>query len=83
MYLVDAGTDITDLNPTILGLSYGFATDFVAQIANNYDVILTMPGEKTVIAGPISLDLVEGDVVEVLITDTVDPVVPDVTVTAF
>lgn len=82
-YLVDAGADITDLSPTISGLPYGIATDFVAQIANDYEVILTLPGEKTVIAGPIALNLVEGDVVEVLILDTVDPLVADTIVTAF
>ena len=83
LYLVIAGADITELNPTISGMSFALTTDFVAQIANSYEIILTMPGEKTVIAGPLSLDLVEGDVAEALITDTVDPVVADMIITFF
>ncbi len=83
LYLVDAGADITDLSPTISGLTFGIATDFVARIANNYDLILTLPDEKTPIAGPLPLDLIEGDVVEALITDTVDPVVADIVITRF
>ena len=83
LYLVIAGADITELNPTISGMSFALTTDFVPQIANSYEIILTMPGEKTVIAGPLLLDLVEGDVAEALITDTVDPVVADMIITFF
>ncbi len=82
-YLVDVGADITDLNPTIPNMAFGFVTDFFAQISNSYDLILTLPDEKTLIAGPLPLDLVEGDVVEALITDTVDPVVADIVITRF
>ena len=83
LYLVDVGADITDLNPTIRSMTFGLGTDFVAQISNSYDLILTLPDEKTLIAGPLPLDLVEGDVVEALITDTVDPVVADIVITRF
>jgi hypothetical protein len=82
-YLVDTGTDITDLNPTIGGLNFANGTDFVGQIANSYDIVLTVPDEKTLLLPPIRIDLVNGDVVELLIMDTVDPAVADVMVTRF
>jgi len=83
LYFVDAGTDITDINPTFSGMTFGFASDFGPQAAGSYDFILTVPGEKVLIATPLQLDLVDGDVVEALILDTVDPAIVEVTITAF
>ena len=82
-YFVETGADITDLSPTIRRLGFAAGTDFSAQLANNYDVILTLPDEKTLLAPPTRIDLANGDVVEVLIMDTVDPMVTDVMVTRF
>jgi hypothetical protein len=83
LYLVDTGTDIADVNPFAAGLTFTFVSDFGPTIPGNYDLILTLPGEKTVIAGPIPLDLVNGDVVELLIIDTVDPVIAEIAITSF
>ncbi|MEE8221024.1 MAG: hypothetical protein V3R21_04635, partial [Woeseiaceae bacterium] len=60
-----------------------FVSDFGPTIPGNYDLILTLPGEKTLIAGPIRVDLVNGDVVELLILDTVDPTIAEVAITSF
>jgi len=83
LYLVDAGTDITDINPLAANLTFPFVSDFGPTIPGNYDLILTLPGEKTVIAGPIRVDLVNGDVVELIIIDTVDPMIAEVAITRF
>ncbi len=83
LYLVDTGTDIADINPLAAGLTFGFVSDFGPTIPGDYDLILTLPGEKTFIAGPIRVDLVNGDVVELLILDTVDPTIAAVTITTF
>ncbi len=83
LYLVETGTDIADINPLAADLTFGFLTDFGATIAANYDLILTLPDEKDPIATLLQLDLVEGDVVEVLLVDTVDPVVADIVITRF
>ena len=83
LYLVDAGTDIADVDPLAANLTFAFISDFGPTIPGNYDLILTLPGEKTLIAGPIPLDLVNGDVVELLIIDTVDPMIADIAVTRF
>ena len=83
LYLVDAGTDIADVDPLAANLTFAFVSDFGPTIPGNYDLILTLPGEKTLIAGPIPLDLVNGDVVELLIIDTVDPMIAAVAITRF
>jgi len=83
LYFVDAGTDITDINPTFPGMLFGFASDFAAQTAGSYDLILTLPDEKDPIATPLQLDLVEGDVVEALMIDTVDPTIVEIAITSF
>ena len=83
LYLVDTGTDIADVNPLAANLTFPFVSDFGPTIPGNYDLILTLPGEKTLIAGPIRVDIVNGDVVELLILDTVDPTIAEVAITAF
>ncbi len=83
LYLVDTGTDIADVDPLAAGLTFTFVSDFGPTIPGNYDLILTLPGEKTLIAGPIRVDLVNGDVVELLIIDTVDPMIAEVAITRF
>ena len=83
LYFVDAGTDITDINPTLAGMPFGFFSNFAAQAAGSYDFILTLPGEKVLVATPLQLDLVDGDVVEVLMIDTVDPTLVEVAITSF
>ena len=37
------------------------------------DFVLTVNGEKTPIATPVTLDLANGDVVDMIIIDTADP----------
>ncbi len=83
LYFVDAGTDITDINPTLAGMPFGFFSDFAPQAAGSYDFILTLPGEKVLITTPLQLDLVDGDVVEALMIDTVDPTLVEVVITSF
>ena len=43
-----------------------------------FDLYLTTPGEKTVIAGPVRLDLALGDIVDVIALDNVDPAIADI-----
>jgi hypothetical protein len=83
LYLVDRGADITDLNPTLANLPWAFGNDFAAQTAGNFDLVLTMPGEKTIVAGPLMLDLADGDVTEAIFLDTVDPVVANIILNSF
>ena len=46
--------------------------------SGSYDIYVTEFTQKVVLAGPYSIDVVIGDVVEMLIVDTDDPGVLDV-----
>lgn len=83
LYLIEADTDINNIAPMLASMTFGMAYEFVYKLANKYELILTLPGEKTPIATSQQLDLLAGDVVEVLILDTVDPMVADVVITNF
>jgi hypothetical protein len=83
LYLVEVGTDITDQPPLIGNMMFGFASDFTATVAGDYEVILTVLDDKTLLLPPIPMNLVNGDVVEMIILNTLDPLVPDVLISAF
>ncbi len=71
-YVVDAGTPIDDVLPRLV-VAFAQLAPTLSLGAGSYDLDLTTRSEKTVIAGPERLDLVLGDVAEVIFFDTVDP----------
>ena len=83
LYLVEVGTDITDRFPLIRNMVIGFSSDFSATVAGDYEVILTALDDKTPLLPPIPMNLVNGDVVEMIIMNTVDPLVPGILITPF
>jgi hypothetical protein len=83
LYLVETGTDITDEAALIRNMMFGFASDFTATVAADYEIILTALDDKTPLLAPIPMSLANGDVVEMIILNTADPLVPDVLITAF
>lgn len=77
IYLLDAGTDIADASPGFSGIDSLTSTGYLRLTAGSYELTVTTAGEKTVLAGPVALDLAGGDVVEMAIIDTADPNVLD------
>jgi len=75
-YVVDAGVPIDDENPR-LRMLYSLTSPTLALSAGSYDMYATLVDEKTIVAGPLQIDVVLGDVVEVIIVDTVDPALAD------
>lgn len=73
LYIVDAGTPIDDVLPRQIFLGYGLQTPPIGLAAGSYDIYVTTAGEKTVLDGPISLDMALGDVFEAVLLDRVDP----------
>ena len=73
LYVVDAGTPIDDVLPRQIFLGYGLQTPPIGLAAGSYDIYVTTAGEKTVLDGPISLDMALGDVFEAVLLDRVDP----------
>ena len=73
LYLLPAGESIDDNNPTSPLIPFGFSTGLAPFVAQAYTVTVTVAGEKTVLAGPVALDIANRDVIEVFIIETPDP----------
>ena len=77
IYLVPAGEVIDERLPTVPSLRTQSLPVSFPVFANDYDIYVTEPDEKTVLLGPEPITLQLGDVVETVIYDTVDPATPD------
>jgi len=73
VYAVAADTDITDALPFFFSIGFGSAPIAAGLEAGSYDMYITPVGEKTVITGPVRLDVAPGDIVDTILYDTVDP----------
>lgn len=56
-YLVPTGSDIALLSPSVPSLAYTGATGFQLVTPGIYDLVFTLPGTKTIVAGPLRQDL--------------------------
>lgn len=72
IYAVDADQPITDLLPRF-AIAYATVSAALALEPGSYDLYATPSTSKTPIAGPTRVDLAAGDVVELILLDTVDP----------
>lgn len=77
LYLVPAGEAIDELSPSVPGLTLGSNPLQVAIAPQSYDIYLTLPGEKTILTGPIAVDPAYGDVINFIIYENADPGVVD------
>ena len=73
LYLVDRDVPIDDEFPRQINLLRGFQPPTLRSPAGSFDLYITVAGEKTILDGPVPLDLVLGDVVEAILLDRVDP----------
>ena len=78
IYAVPAGETVDDNSPVRLALAPTEISAASGLAAGSYDIYVTEFLEKVVLAGPYRVDVVIGDVVELLIVDTDDPGVLDV-----
>ena len=70
LYVVEAGTTIDEQNPFRTGLVSGFPNPAFELAPGSYDVYITEFLDKVILAGPFPLDVVRGDVVDMVIYDT-------------
>ena len=77
IYLVIAGTDIEDALPRFFNVPFLSNTGYVNIIENDYEVYLTVPLTKDILAGPFAFTATDGDVVHFAIVDNVDPSILD------
>ena len=79
-YFLAPGTDIDDALPNLPRLGTGLTSGYVTLDPGNYELTVTESAEKTVLAGPLTIDLTSGSIKEVAILDTADPNVLDIVV---
>ena len=78
-YLTDRDVPLADDDaPVLLNVAYGFVAPTITLGAGEFDLYITAQNEKTVIAGPYPIDAVLGELVELLIVDTVDPATAEI-----
>ena len=77
LYIVDAGTDITDEDPTFFRVGVGQSPPTINTGDGDKELYLTTADEKTIISGPVSLTIAYGDVYEYVSFDNVDPATAD------
>ena len=80
IYVVDADVPIEDENTSLFNFVFSVLAPPLPFAEGSYDVYVTVPNEKTIIGGPLRIDVVDGDVVELMLFDTVDPAVVDIRV---
>ena len=73
LYVVDAGTTIDDVFPRLITATYGLQAPEIRLDAGSYEIYVTTAGEKTILDGPVSLEVALGDVFEAVLLDRVDP----------
>jgi Domain of unknown function (DUF4397) len=73
IYLLESGTDIADASPGFDGIDTLVSTGYLQLAPGSYDVTVTVKGEKTVAAGPLTLNLASGAIADLAIIDTDDP----------
>lgn len=73
LYVVDAGTTIDDVFPRLITATYGLQASEIRLDAGSYEIYVTTAGEKTILDGPVSLEVALGDVFEAVLLDRVDP----------
>ena len=78
LYVVPTGIDIANVFPTFFGVSVGDQPSFTTLNAGSFEIYLTPVADKTIITGPIALDMMLGDVFEYVAYDNVlDPMTAD------
>lgn len=78
LYVVAPDVPIDDVEPIRRALASGEVSLSGALPAGTYDIYVTETGEKVVLAGAYRITAAIGDIVDLLIVDTVDPAVLDV-----
>ena len=76
-YIVDTGVLIDGESPVLSNMIYSLPSPTLAYDTGSYDMYVTIAGEKTILAGPLQIDVVLGDVVEIIFIDNTDPAVVD------
>jgi hypothetical protein len=78
IYVVFEGVDIETVPASFFGLPFLATTGYATFSENDYEAYVTTLGTKDIIAGPIAMSLAHGDIVQLVLIDTVDPALVDI-----
>ena len=78
LYLVAAGSELAEAGVWFIGMTAGQDPISAKLTEGSFNLYLTVTGEKTVVAGPVPVDLVLGDVTTAIVYDTVDTATADI-----
>lgn len=82
LFVLEPGSEPTSEGTGLIAalrVSYGQVTAALDLVPDAYDLYLTTPGEPdTVLAGPVSIDLALGDVLQAIALDVVDPALAEI-----
>jgi hypothetical protein len=81
VYIKDADDPLVEEDrPPIFALLYPSPSSIQPLVAGSYDIYVTPLVEKTVLAGPLRVDVANGDIVDLILLDTDTPGVIDLKV---
>ncbi len=69
-YLISTGSDIALLSPSLSSIVYTGTTGYQSVTPDIYDLVFTLPGSKTIVAGPLRQDLSALGIYDAVTTDT-------------
>ena len=69
-YVAPRDSDISLLSPTMVSLPYTSAAGYQQWIPGSYDLVFTLPGTKTIVGGPMQVELDALGIYDVVATDT-------------
>lgn len=78
IYVVGVGETITDTLPFRSAIPTGQQIPAAGLAAGSFDIYVTNVSTQDILAGPVQLDVVLGDVVDLVVFDTADPAVLDI-----
>lgn len=74
VYEIDPGIIVDDLvSPKFIDVTPGLSTGFFDATAGTSAYVITSRGEKDAVSTPLIVDMVNGDIVDIMIVDTADP----------
>lgn len=77
-YFVGVGETIDDVLPFRSEIGSGLQIPAAGLAAGSFDIYVTDSGAKDILAGPVQIDVVLGDVVDIVVFDTIDPAMLDI-----
>jgi hypothetical protein len=81
VYDIPTGTAPEDaVLPRFFNLQSGSSTNFSFAFLEPRDLVVTLPAETEPIGAPLTIDLAGGQIVEIMIVDTVDPAVVELVI---